>query len=310
MKYPAIERLGVIGDRRTAGLVAADGRLCWLCLPNYDSAPLFGSLVDAERGGFWQMGPADGRDGEHRYVERAATLLTSWMAEDAELELATVMLDPETDRPDAPRTVVRRLRCLRGAPEYRFLFEPRNGFDAARVLSDGAGVRAEAGDRALRLWCSRPLEIGPGRAERIERLTSGQELWAVLALGAADEAGEWSVERARAAVAVAEAFWKDWASSLRYEGPRRGNVLRSAMTIHLLSYAPTGALVAAPTTSLPERNRRPPQLRLSLRLDSGRVARDDGPLARGRPRGDRALYGLACRSRLLDRAAAAGDLPR
>ncbi len=253
MRYPDIGRLGVIGDRRTAGLVAADGSLCWLCLPDYDSAPVFAALVDAERGGCWQMGPAVERRGEQRYVERAATLLTTWKANDAELELACVMLEPQTNRPGEPRTVVRRLRSLRGSPEYRIRFEPRDDFEAARVVPDGTGLRAEAGGRCLRLWCSRPLELRAGRAERFERLPAGEEVWSVLTLGASAAESEWTIERARAGVADAEAYWKEWASRLRYDGPRRARVLRSVMTIHLLSYAPTGALVAAPTTSLPER---------------------------------------------------------
>lgn len=75
--YPAIERLGVVGDRRTAALVAADGTLCWMCVPSYDATPVFGALLDAHKGGFWRIGPSGRRYGEQSYLDRSAILLTT-----------------------------------------------------------------------------------------------------------------------------------------------------------------------------------------------------------------------------------------
>ena len=76
--YPPIERLGVIGDRRTAATVAADGTICWWCLPDYDLPPLFGALLDAERGGYFRLGPAASVLGEQKYVPDTAVLTTRW----------------------------------------------------------------------------------------------------------------------------------------------------------------------------------------------------------------------------------------
>jgi len=85
LAYPPINRHGVIGDRRTAALVAADGTLDWLCLPDYDGTPVFGALLDAERGGWWRMGPTDLLLGEQRYHPHTALLVTIWRASGYEL---------------------------------------------------------------------------------------------------------------------------------------------------------------------------------------------------------------------------------
>ncbi len=77
LPYPPIEQHGVIGDQRTAALIAADGTLDWLCLPDYDGAPGFGALLDAHQGGFWRMGPAEVIPGTQRYLDNTALLVTT-----------------------------------------------------------------------------------------------------------------------------------------------------------------------------------------------------------------------------------------
>lgn len=253
--YPPIEKHGVVGDRRTAALVAADGTLDWLCLPNYDSAPVFGSLIDAEKGGFWRFGPAFSGFGQQRYVSDTATLVTHWNTPEGDVELSDAMLWPQTERENGHadrRVVLRRLRCRRGSVPCSFEVHPRDDFGRhALVEATESECRFDLGSRSLSLWTSFPVAAGDGGAWATFRLHKGEEAWAVTEFD--QSAAEWTAKNARAALEETEGYWHSWTDRLSYIGPRREHVRRSAVTFHLLGFAPTGALVAAPTTSLPER---------------------------------------------------------
>lgn len=253
--YPPIERHGVVGDRRTAALVAADGTLDWLCLPDYDDAPVFGALLDAARGGAWRLGPADVALGEQRYLDGSAALVTTWALPGGTLELTDAMARPGDDRPagDAGhRVVLRRLRCTRSTVACALAIRPRDDFDRPAAIAPApGGLALTVGDRALGLWASCPLTIDEDGASAAFHLREGEEAWAILALG--EPPAAWTIDRAREALDAAVAYWRDWLGNLTYTGPRGERVRRSALAVHLLSYAPTGSLVAAPTTSLPER---------------------------------------------------------
>jgi GH15 family glucan-1,4-alpha-glucosidase len=132
--YPPLAALGVIGDRRTAALVAADGNLSWLCLPDFDGAIVCGALLDNEKGGFWQLGPVERRMGRQTYLEDTALLVTTWELEEGQLELTDFMPGPEKDRSEPPpdqRVIVRRLRCLTGQVPCCWHFEPACNFEPA-----------------------------------------------------------------------------------------------------------------------------------------------------------------------------------
>jgi len=156
--YPPIERHGVIGDRRTAALVAADGTIDWLCLPDYDGPSVFGALLDAERGGFWRLGPVDPTLGVQRYVGECAALQTVWETDDFTVVLTDVMLAPEAERPagsEGRRTIVRRLRCDRGTVSCLSLVQPRPDFDPeVTIRLVAGGIAFDAGELHLGLWSS------------------------------------------------------------------------------------------------------------------------------------------------------------
>lgn len=253
--YPPIERHGVIGDRRTAALVAADGTLDWLCLPDYDGPVIFGALLDSRQGGYFRLGPEAPVLGRQRYVERTAALVTTWSAGGAELELTDAMAWPERDRPpehDGRRVVLRRLRCTAGEASVVVDVRPRDDFGPAPAsVPESGGVLFGRGDATLGLWTTAPLGVGQDGARGAVRLRAGDAAWAVLALGESPKA--WTPARAEAALAETARYWEAWSNHLTYTGPRNERVRRSALTIHLLGYAPAGSLVAAPTTSLPER---------------------------------------------------------
>ncbi len=253
--YPPIEQHGVIGDRRTAALIAADGTLDWLCLPDYDGVPYFGALLDARQGGFWRIGPVAVTPGKQHYRDNTALLVTSWSLPEGELELTDAMATPEDVRePGAAgrRVILRHLRCLHGAVTCTMPITPRHDFQhASNVLSRPGGLILELGGHHLTLWTSYPLDQAEAAATAAFTLRAGEEAWAVLTL---DESPvDWTVDRARTTIEAAATYWRQWVAGLTYTGPRGDMVRRSGMAVHLLSYAPTGSLVAAPTTSLPER---------------------------------------------------------
>ncbi|BFN28225.1 trehalase [Pseudomonas sp. SCT] len=246
---------GLIGDRRSAALVGCDGSIPWLCLPRYDGAPLFGALLDPTKGGHWCLGPAGGDHGHQRYVDDSAALTTSWALPDAVLELTDIMLWPEGTRSgsnDERRIVLRQLRCTSGSTTARLQLVPRWDFAAHEPLETVAnGACFRAGGHAIGFWSSRPVRVAADRIEAEWALKVGEEIW--LALGLGLDPRHWQLDEARHAAQEANLYWQRWASGIHYTGPRQHFVRRSALIVHLLSYAPSGALVAAPTASLPER---------------------------------------------------------
>ncbi|MDQ3045277.1 MAG: glycoside hydrolase family 15 protein, partial [Chloroflexota bacterium] len=243
---------------RTAALVSADGAIDWCCLPDYASPPRFGALLDPVRGGFWRMGPATPTISEQTYQDASAVLQTTWSDDDWALELTDAMAWPWNDRAADEggfdgRVIIRRLRCTQGAVDARLAFQPRYDFAGPLTLQpQPGGITVCAGPDQSCLWVSRPVEINPGGAGGAWRLETDEEVWAVLAQGVQTPIA-WSVAYAQEVLAKTATYWSDWANQLRCAGDHAQYVRRTALTIHLLSYAPTGALVAAPTTSLPER---------------------------------------------------------
>ncbi len=255
--YPPIERLAVIGDRRSAATSAADGTVCWLCLPRFDATPIFGCLLDLDKGGFWRLGPEDRDFGEQRYLPGTAVLVTRWEAPGSVLELTECMAWPGDTRDGGRadrRVLIRRLRCLSGRRAIAHRIAPWEDFRTAAVASGGAGfTRLQTPAHDLGLWCSVPMRISKdrARAQATASLAEGEEVWAVL--DEAAQAGAWTIESARAALEETQRDWETWSGALICEAPRADELRLAAVVVHLCTYAPTGAVIAAPTTSLPER---------------------------------------------------------
>lgn len=252
--YPAIERHGLIGDRRTAALVAADGTLDWLCLPDYDGDIVFGALLDWNKGGFWRLGPFAMVQGEQCYDGETTVLQTTWTLETGGLTLQDTMLWPEKRRSpeqEQCRVIVRCLKCTRGNARCGFDLRPGSNFEEHVPISFSehpSGISVEMKNRTFRVWCNFPLKLEAAGLRGEFTLTEGEEIWAVFETGAAGHG--WSIEAARQAVEQNRAFWQEWIKKI-HNAP--AEIRRSAMTVHLLSYAPEGCVVAAATTSLPER---------------------------------------------------------
>ena len=257
----AIGDYAAIGDGGSAALVGRDGSIDWLCWPRFDSPSLFGAILD-QSAGRWRIAPVGPCQTTRHYItetnvlqtrfetDSGSLVLTDLMPVASEEEKVTLML-PE-------REILRILECERGEVEIEWSFEPRPDYGLRSVSVRQAGqlgLRAETGAGLLTLRTDLPLEISTdGRVGGRARLTAGAAAHASLTFAADGPAvlpplGEWS----RAALARTVRWWQSWASQAQYTGPCREMVIRSALALRLMVYAPSGAVVAAPTTSLPER---------------------------------------------------------
>ena len=257
--FPPIASHGAVGDRRTGALVAADGDLNWFCVPDFDGSPLFGALLDPQRGGFCRFAPGGGGMGRQRYLSETAVLVTVWPdATGAEaIELADVMAWPERERPErveGQRVIIRRMRAPEDT-EMRFELFPRRNFQAAPDESRRweNGARFDFGKDFLGLWTSFPFELEPDGASAIFTLRAGEEHWAVLGWNAPP--AQWSAAHAAEVFQKATDYWREWSEDLKVAdaGTRSAALRRSALTVQLLSHAHRDSAVAALTTSLPER---------------------------------------------------------
>jgi GH15 family glucan-1,4-alpha-glucosidase len=253
-RYLPIEKHTVIGDRRTAALVGANGVIDWLCLPNFDSEAVLGALLDADRGGQWRLGPEEDLLGSQRYIDGTAVVKTHWSVPDWELELTDAMLWP--DREDTgpqidKRIVLRHLYCVRGTAPCLAILDPRRMFGTSYPLISRSCTIPDA--PWLGLWASeRDIEEALLQSSHASfNLSPGQSVWMMLGLDEPPNA--WDVERAQAAMHETISCWSNWTKAHPFFGPRKDAVSRSVLTIRLLSFQPKGSQVAAPTCSLPEK---------------------------------------------------------
>jgi alpha,alpha-trehalase len=242
--YLPLGEYGLIGDGLGAGLVASDGSIDWLCVPRFDSPSLFGRILDHERGGFWRVGPSAPAESTARYRDRTAILETEHRTAGGAARTTDLCL-PSVDG-NEPSTLVRLCEGLSGELELKSVLEPAADFGRAPQSPEPWGV-----DGCL-LTNRGPdirLRSTAGQQERRADLTLRQGEQAVFLL-------EWGSEEHRltdaaALVESAASYWQGWSEGLRYDGPYLDLVTRSAATLKLLIHAETGALVAAPTMSLP-----------------------------------------------------------
>jgi GH15 family glucan-1,4-alpha-glucosidase len=254
--YAPIRDYAVIGDGRTCALVALDGSIDWLCLPNIDSPGVFARLLDADRGGFFELCPDEPFESERRYQDSSNVLETTFRTSSGAVRVTDAMC--LTDMPQlAPlREVVRKVEGLSGHVRMRWRFEPRFGFGGHDTRLQHRGGRFYALHKrdalALALWGAEPGAEHGGGVEGSFTIDSGESVLFDLAATNSEPMFVPSREYAERALERTQRFWPDWVARADYHGAWRGEVIRGALVLKLLVFAPSGAIVAAPTTSLPE----------------------------------------------------------
>lgn len=254
--YLPIAEYGAIGDCRTLALVGVDGSIDWCCLPRFDSPSLFGRLLGAEQGGFWQIAPTVPHTSRQQYSDKTNILQTLFQT-DAGLVVVTDFM-PITERdarihasPHGHPRLIRVVTGLCGVVPMRQTIEMRPDYGAvANPLTPHAdGLHGDHEGHHLCVSSTIPLtgishdfSVGPG-----DTVAMG------LAMNHRSRCGApLTAETARRLMRSSREYWWRWIMRCTYDGPYQAQVWRSALTLKLLTYAPTGAIVAAPTTSLPE----------------------------------------------------------
>ncbi|MGP4033172.1 glycoside hydrolase family 15 protein [Pseudarthrobacter sp. 1C304] len=262
-EYPLIADHGLIGDLQTAALVATDGTLDWFCSPRFDSPSIFASLLDRQRGGHFSTRPqGDAFATKQLYLPDTAILITRFLTEGGVGELMDFM-PVASSSPSEQHRMVRMLRCVRGQISFDIEVAPR--FDYGRrphhLSVDGDGALFDAGEIRLALSLIFEGDSGPLTGKNITEtgdfhntlhLEQGQMRGVVLETGPDVVPRIMHPAEAQHLVDDTARFWHDWVSQSTYAGRWREELERSAITLKLLTYAPTGALVASPTAGLPE----------------------------------------------------------
>ncbi len=258
MTYKNIGDYGIIGDLHTIALVGIDGSIDWCCLPRFDSPSLFGAILDHKVGGYFKIAPVRKGNTRQMYLPETNILLTRFLQHDGVGELTDFMPIESDEAGYRPRRhqIIRMLSVVRGTVTFRLECAP--AFNFGRNPHDmeirPKGIIFQSGDQSVGLVSPIPLHTRENIAYQEFTLHQGESLTFFLEY-LETKNGEQLLstpESGDEAFRNTSAFWQRWLSQCQYDGRWREVVHRSALTLKLLTYAPTGAIVAAPTTSLPE----------------------------------------------------------
>ncbi|AXI80956.1 glycoside hydrolase family 15 protein [Peterkaempfera bronchialis] len=246
---------GLIGDLRTVALVGTNGTIDWYCCPRFDAPSVFASILDAERGGSFTLATEVPARTRQFYFPDTNVLITRFFAADGVGEIQDFMPVSDAPREGDRHRLIRRVICVRGSLPFTARVAPRFDYGTAPHTVDLRHHQAFFRSRSLSLALTATVTIerdGPDVFSRFKLLEGESAVFALDHLG--DEVMPRACPRAEAEeeFEATVRFWRHWLSASRYHGRWREMVHRSALSLKLLTYAPTGAVVAAPTTSLPE----------------------------------------------------------
>ena len=255
MTYPPIGDYGLIGDMHSAALVSKDGSIDWLCLPRFDSNAAFGRILDWDRGGHFRIAPADVEEVTRRYRPDTNVLETTFRTKGGVFELVDCM--PVMGDGFGDGCVLRLIRCREGSGTIDLDLSPRFDFGQTvprvEMESPHRGVVFGGADGIL-VESEIPMERQDGSAVGSLSMAEGESAGTVLTYLAEHRRDVEPIPLAdvESAIESTTGYWRAWVEQCTYDGPYRDSVVRSALVLKLLTYGPTGAILAAPTTSLPE----------------------------------------------------------
>jgi len=253
--YAPIEDYAVIGDGRTIALVAGDGAIDWLCLPNFDSPSTFAAILDSARGGSFTLQPAVPFQSTRRYLPQTNVLETTFTTEQGSVRVVDAMTLPN-DRLDPMRELVRSIEGISGRVAMRWCCKPRFDYGGAEPRCEwryGIPVAVAGGDAiAIASWDAGTPVWRDARVEAEVEIVAGARALLALTSAYAEPLIFPGRSDVLARLEMTIAFWKAWSAAHAYDGPWADLVSRSALALKLMIFAPSGASVAAPTTSLPE----------------------------------------------------------
>ena len=252
---PPLADYGLIGDTRTAALVSSDGAIDWMCVPHFDGEPLFGHLVGGRAAGTYRVGPTRSVAAlERRYDPRTATLETTWGVDGPRLTLTEGMVS-ELAGQLLPTTLLVRRVSVEGAPvDVAIEFDPRQGVAHDEPTTQErriGGLVCAWGSLAVALDATPHVSIDTRRPVSVT-LAPDRPLTLVLSVAYREPLIHVPPETAWRLLRADGERWRTWTETIAADMPHREAVVRSLITLRLLTYSPSGAPVAAPTTSLPE----------------------------------------------------------
>ena len=257
-----IQDYAIIGNGRSAALISNRGSLDWLCWPRFDSASIFGAILDAKTGGYWSIRPAGAAKIRRQYIDNTNVLETTFSIGSGKMVVTDFM--PVTSEEEKKRRlwpeheIIRQIRCDEGETSIVVDFDPRLNYGGIvpKIKNAGKfGWRIDIGTNVFTLRSE--VELVPSDGDGLSAkftLKSGDVVafsltFSAEAPGVVPPLDKLATEKLNLTID----WWRQWAAQSNYHGPYERHVTRSALVLKLLSYAPSGAIVAAPTTSLPER---------------------------------------------------------
>ena len=260
-EYQPIEDYGAIGDCRSAALVSRSGSIDWLCWPRFDSPSIFAALLDRERGGYWRLSPTEPYKAERSYLPESNVLETCFETKAGAVTLTDLM--PIRDAsvsgvmiPD--HEIVRRVVCTSGEVEIETELVPRNNYaEGTPTIRDlrRLGIKIQSGAGVYWMRSSIPLQIDQSSKSIFARarMRAGESMLFSFSYSLHAPAVLPPLEQIPDRIETCVRWWQQWAKQAQYDGDYRNEIIRSALALKLMTFTPSGAIIAAPTTSLPER---------------------------------------------------------
>jgi GH15 family glucan-1,4-alpha-glucosidase len=258
LAYVPIQNYGMIGNMRTAALISPGASIDWMCLPNFDSPSVFGAILDDQKAGRFKISIADDRAVSRQfYWPDTNVLITHFQGQSGSMEVVDFMPVGVAKHGHTTPDLIRIVRPVHGRVEYNVEVSP--AFDYARrphsVILHEHGAIIESGPEAIALSSTRPLTVGKKGLEGRFATSHGEvDCFAIWHREQEEERPPVDLQSPQALEILEQTikYWRDWLGKCTYQGRWREMVRRSALALKMLTYEPTGAIIAAPTTSLPE----------------------------------------------------------